>query len=221
MQLQELKTVIEQTKLILISMNDQHALLHEEFDDENNSGDESSAAGDCEIYDDISFAIACLTELRPSLEQNVACTKKALSQSALPPYVPFCLSDPAKIYVSLVRERYPQAQDHLVDRLGEANWQRHLSVRQKVDNDKVSAVEEEVGSVFHPYSTFHDSGIGTSVPAQTQYAPSHTSFLSSIAGDKESVRVPPLPAESGAGKPFRCFICGLLLSNISCRVDWK
>ena len=77
-------------------------------------------------------------------------------------------------------------------------------------------------SLFRPYSAFHDSGIGTSVPAQTSYAQSHTSFLSSnTEGEHGSPRVPPTPVGVSAGKPFQCYLCGHVLSSIKNRVDWE
>ena len=44
---------------------------------------------------------------------------------------------------------------------------------------------EEPYSNFRPYSAFPESGIGTSVPAQTQYARSHKTFNSSDNERKE------------------------------------
>lgn len=77
-------------------------------------------------------------------------------------------------------------------------------------------------SVFRPHSAFHDSGIGTSNPAQTQYTPSHTSFQSSnTEGEHKSLRVPATPLEVHDGIPFECFICKSFLTNIKTRVDWK
>ena len=166
------------------------------------------------------FAINRLIELRPSLEQNLI-FKCNLPTKIKPPSGSCCPSDPARIYVAHVRERYNKAPDELVERLGEANWQRHLAVRRRMETGNGFVNEEDAGSVIPPHS-FRDSGYGTSVPTQTQYALSHTSFISSNAeGDGSSMRVPPLPAEAGSGKPFRCSICGLMLSNIKNRVDWK
>ena len=134
------------------------------------------------------------------------------------------------IYVALVREKFQQAHYKLVERLGEANWQRHRSVREKMDDTEQSSeattkLARESGiasSVFRPYSEFHDSGIGTTVPAQTEYAQSHTSFQSSnTEGEQLSQRVPKEPPEVGAGKPFQCFLCRCIISNVRNRVDWK
>lgn len=222
-QIQSLESTVKQSALIVSGLSDRSPEDDHEFGDEDNVvWDDSSEASDCDICEDIGFSTACLTELRPCLEQNIICSENSNLQSAQPPSVPFCLSNPARIYVSLIKDKFKQAQDQLVERLGEANWQRHLNVRKRIDIVQPLSEEEESGSVFRPYSAFHDSGTGTSVPAWTQYAPSHASFISSNPeGNKDSLRVPPLPAEAGTGRPFCCFICGLLLSNVRNRVDWK
>ena len=169
-------------------------------------------------------------ELGPSLEQNLQHADTARNQSSHLPSVPFTVSDPAMIYVSLIREKFKQAHYKLVERLGEANWQRHRDVRDKIEKTELSPEERTklqgetsiACSLFRPYSAFHDSGIGTSDPAQTEYAPSHTSFLSSnTEGEHVSLRVPKEPSEVGAGKPFQCFLCRCVISNVRNRIDWK
>ena len=151
--------------------------------------------------------------------------------------MPFHLSDPAKAYTALIREKYRHAQDHLVDRLGESNWQRHKSVRdrmenatQAVKNDARLAVDvdpsakntDALYSAFRPYSTFQDSGLGISVPSKIEYALSHSSFQSSnIESEQGSIRVPPTPKEVGTGIPFQCPFCSSTLANIRSRVEWK
>ena len=135
-----------------------------------------------------------------------------------------------------MREKFQQAQTQLVERLGEASWQRHRDVRQR--RDQINNATEELPSpavaegdgdgeqmphsMFRPYSSFHDSGIGTSVPAQTTYAASHASFQSSnTEGGRTFLRVPPTPGEVSIDKPFQCCYCGNVLLKIKNRVDWK
>ncbi len=221
-QIQELKSTVKQIKLILSSNMDEPSEDSDDCDDEGSvSSNDSHDADNYNVCEEIEFSTNCLTKLRPSLEQNLLNANRRNVLNMHPPLVPFCLSGPASFYVSAVREKYELAGNLLVERLGEANWQRHLRVRNRVDQSNIPA-EEEVGSIFRPISNFHDSGIGTSVPAQTQYAPSHTSFISSnTEEEKGTLRVPPLPAEAGDGKPFQCLVCGLSLSNIHNRVDWK
>lgn len=80
----------------------------------------------------------------------------------------------------------------------------------------------EAMTLFKPFSLFHDSGLGTSIPAISQYAAtvaSHTSFLS--VGGEEALgrpRVPTLPQEDGT--PFQCGYCHRTISMRN-RIQWK
>ncbi len=182
---------------------------------------EDDVTGD--IYEELGLHTRWLTQLAPTLEQNLIHAENARYQTSCRRGAPFLVSGPAAIYVSLVREKYRQAQNQLVERLGEANWQRHVKVRTRMEAsvDVPSPAEELVvaKSLFRPYSAFHDSGIGTSVQGQTQYASSFQS--SNREGEHESLRVPATPAEVYDGKPFQCFLCKSMLSNIKNRDDWK
>ena len=238
-QAQELKYVVEQAETIMSARNDE---VEEESSDCSSDIDEESLSEDEENDDEhvvskIRSQIRHLVDLSATVQQNLLYTQRYHAKDHYPPVVPFRLSSPAKIYASIIREKYHHAQDQLVDRLGECNWQRHQSVREnmekmhscskdesapRVDVDPSTKEIEEPYSVFRPYSAFHDSGLGTSVPTQTQYAPSHTSFQSSNSEYAQgSVRVPPTPEEVGTGKSFQCSICGSTLANIRNRVDWK
>ena len=184
----------------------------EEYDSKTEG---SSESGSYDIFEDIDFTTKCLMEFGPSLEQNLRHAESARVQHSYPTNVTFSVSGPAAIYVSLVREKFKQAHYKLVERLGEANWQRHKNVREKIENTEL--FPEVSCSVFRPYSDFHDSGIGT-----TEHAPSHASFQSSNHdGEQVSLRVPKEPSEIGAGKSFQCFLCRCIISNVKSRVDWK
>ena len=115
----------------------------------------------------------------------------------------------------------------MVARLGEANWQRHHHVRNiplsdgDLLNNEFDTVENAT-AFFRPYSAFRNSGIGTSIPAQTEYAASHTSFLSTKSEMKlDGLKVPPCPERMIESKSFQCFLCGRTQSNIRNHVDWK
>ena len=193
---------------------------HDSDEEYDSGGEGSSDSGSYDIFEDISFTATCLMEFGPSLEQNLRHAESARVQHSYPTKSTFSVSGPAATYVSLVREKFQKAHYKLVERLGEANWQRHKNVREKIENTEL--FPEVSCSVFRPYSDFHDSGIGTSVPAQTEYATSHASFQSSNPdGEQVSLRVPREPPEVGIGKPFQCFLCRCIISNVKCRVHWK
>lgn len=95
-------------------------------------------------------------------------------------------------------------------------------MRQENQNEEGRQVQDDAGTLFNPFSIFHDSGMGTSVPANSYGAPtiaSHVSFLS-IATEAASgrPRVPPLPELSG--RRFRCNYCRKFIS-IRNRIEWK
>ena len=228
----ELKVLVEKTKDIT-STRDHAAILNDrDWADQSDTDEDNSSDDDdtTDIVDELRLQVQWLTQLGPILEQNLISAQKPRIQASLPAPVPFSVSGPARVYVSLVREKYKLAQDRLVERLGEANWQRHISLRKSMEAsanvvEEITAPVESSAiarSMFRPYSTFHDSALGPSIPGQTEYAPSHTSFQSSNReGERESIRVPATPAEVADGKPFECFLCKCILSNIRNRVDWK
>ena len=181
-QIKELESGIKQGKLIV--SRDQDGIpqnCHEDDEEYDSGGEDSSDSGSYDTVDDIGFATTCLLDLGPSVQQNLDRAEIAQDQRSYLTSVPFSVSGPATIYVNLVRDKFKKTHHKLVERLGEANWQRHKDVREKMENPIVSPEDiTNAGFIFRPYSVvFHDSGIGTSVPAQTEYAPSHTSFQSS------------------------------------------
>lgn len=236
-QSQELKYLVEQTRTITSDQceKDGEAGSDNGYDTDGDSASDDEETGD--IVKELRSQIGYLLELGTTLQKNLLYARKARIESSYPPVVPFRLSDPAKIYVALVQEKYRNAPDQLVDRLGESNWQRHKNVREQMESikrhpqERDELVEEEKApvqdpdglcSAFRPHSAFHDSGIGTSVPSYTNYAASHSSFQSSnTEGERRSIRVPPTPKEVGAGKHFQCHFCGCTPKNINNRIDWK
>ena len=193
----------------------EYGVSKEEFFDEDNG-----IAGELQLH------IGCLIDLGPTLEKCFLCTRNGRVRSSQLVPVPFYVSDVAGVYISLIRDKFRDAEARLIERLGEANWQRHVNVRlgmaNVISDAEVGSIREEPCSTFGPYSAFHNSGIGPSVPTQTQYAASHTSFVSSVS-EKEEKRlgVPREPVEVGAGRSFKCYLCGEVLSNIRNRLDWK
>lgn len=224
-EVRELRVLVKQAQSMVPDTERSTQPRAVDSDDELDSGsDTASDESTRDMCKEIGFNTKCMTELGPVLEQNLTRARQAYVQPSELPPLRFLLSDPAKIYVSLVRDKFKQAQDQLVNRLGESNWQRHISVRKKTENVESASVGK-LGmdcSTFRPYSAFHDSGLGTSVPAQTTYAPSHTSFQSSKSERAQgSLQVPSTPVEIVDGKPFQCYLCGHLVSKIKNRVDWK
>ena len=183
----------------------------------SNESDEESEDDVAEIPTDISFRTGCLQELTPLIKSCIVRAEKPKSPAAA--NATFTVSGPAYYYVQNVREKYEKAPVQLVERLGEANWQRHVRLRQLADGCESN--QGDTLSALQPQSNFHDSGIGTMETGSTS-AKSHSSFVSSNAiGDVTGLRVPPAPVEVKNGKPFLCSFCGLIQDTINNRVDWK
>ncbi|MCJ1285845.1 hypothetical protein MMC26_005187 [Xylographa opegraphella] len=197
--------------------------------------DESSDSGTL-----LECSIDCLMDLIPTMEQSLAHIQSRGIQTKTSSRVPFSVSELALPWVRNVSDKFTSADTALVERLGEANWQRYMTLRARTEQriqsldirnvatDNIPMVQifpTAPQSTFKPLSLFHDSGLGSSVPTLPRYTmstASHTSFLSSVAGDSAlALRVPPTPVEVALGNPFECDICGHLLSNIKNRVDWK
>ncbi|KAI9651644.1 MAG: hypothetical protein M1831_000547 [Alyxoria varia] len=135
---------------------------------------------------------------------------------------------PSNAYVTQIRDRYPSAEVEVVNRLGEANWQRHTRLRKQQETGlHTTAANEDQSETIHPESMaskFKDSGIGSSANSASLPQISAASQTSSIPD--ESVpdgahRVPPTPKAVFQGTPFKCFLCLRNLTNIRNRTDWK
>lgn len=224
--IQDLRTLVEQAKSIIPSNVDEALSEGSEDKGEYGVSKEKVPSEDNGIAGELQLHIGCLIDLGPTLEKCLLCTKDGRVRSSQLVPVPFQVTDAASVYISLIRDKFRDAEAQLIERLGEANWQRHVNVRLGMAN-VISGVEEEYiredpGSTFGPYSAFHDSGIGPSVLTQTHRAALHTSLVSSASEQEERrLRVPREPVEVGAGRSFSCYLCGEVLSNIRNRLDWK
>jgi hypothetical protein len=169
-------------------------------------------------------------DLLPSMEQTYKnAGDLGLRSDEASGKIAFHVTEAARPYVLQVHNKFRNAKTLLVERLGEANWQRFVRVRRHmapdVDEDVTNDLVAGACSTFIPASKFHDSGLGRPLQATSPFAPtvaSHSSFISSHAEKGSSyARVPPTPAEVGEGIPFECFICKQTLTKIKNRVDWK
>ena len=178
---------------------------------------------------DMASHIACLQDLEPTLEQMLdeADQFHKMGDDATRPA--FHVSDAARPFMLQIHDRYRSAPTSLVERLGEANWQRWVRIRKQMDREDESEEgneEQEIAdSIFLPTPKFRNPGFGTSMPAQSDCAfsvASHTSFLSShVESEDGEARVPPTPEQVAEGRPFDCAICGQTLASIKSRIDWK
>ena len=222
--MQELENLIKRSEAAIIIESATSSSASEAGDQED---EDSCSNGSIDTQDDLVSRVQMIQDLVPTLEYSLKHVQRCKRSSARKTTESFYSSSPAHFYISLVRDKFPLADDRLTMRCGEANWQRHINVRRRMDGLIESNPLEDslVGSRFQPPTLFHDSGIGTTIAAQTsspQSEASHRSFISSVADTaKGTARVPSTPPEVSLGKPFRCFICGQLQFRIKNRVAWK
>jgi len=222
--LQDLISLIEQSRIITSSdgqeVIDDCEDTGSECDTEDGDGPDERGSN---LLQDLEFRTLCLMDLVPTLELNLALAGKRRLREVQAAESPFRVSEPAHVYISLVRDKYNEADNRLIELLGEANWRRHVTIRRRMDammNNTEHGLdpltEKDLMPSFLGPSVFHDSGLGTSS------AVSHSSFVSSNAsGDPTAARVPQMPAEVGLGDPFQCIYCGYTIHNIKNRQDWK
>ncbi|KAL2849695.1 hypothetical protein BJX68DRAFT_267011 [Aspergillus pseudodeflectus] len=200
-------------------------------DSDTDSVCSSSTEAECNQHGRLHCYITCLMELGPAIERQMANIQFKLDQQALPQLSHFSLSENAQPFAIRIKDRFKDAKVSLVERLAEASWER--SVRMMTHADEVSEGEQATSSVaitapamtlFKPFSMFHDSGLGTSAPARSQYTAtvaSHSSFLSVSGEEGEGrPRLPPLPVEGRNGQTFQCPFCAKFIFCKS-RIEWN
>ena len=188
--------------------------------DSEDSGqdDASSDEGLDLLLEDIACNTRCLLEASPLILRCIDRLQRPITPSL--PAAGFSISGPASVYARLVRDRFPKASLQLVERLGEANWQRLEELRRK----------EALGSVAtdaKPPQTFRDSGYESKNTTSSPYAASvisgksHSSFKTTDTIEPAGrLSVPPAPYEvmNGSG---RCPYCWQVQQNITDRIAWK
>ena len=126
---------------------------------------------------------------------------------------------PFHFYSERIREKFQRADKNIIDRLGKLNWERYQRVRDlKVANaeeDDVLKIQEAAPSVISG-SQFHDSGLGSSLPAHSSYARTMPSSFKDSTSDIQS-RIPPVSEEAKRGSPFSCVGCGRMIQARSTR----
>jgi hypothetical protein len=123
---------------------------------------------------------------------------------------------PEQAYINSVAQRFPLAASTVVSHLGKLNWERYNHML-RLQRDATQQ-ELEVAVMEKARTIFHDSALGSSMPAQSEagldtsgipsqpqsvYAPS----MVSSRAEASHKRLPPLPPQARSGQPFTCAIC--------------
>ncbi len=171
---------------------------------------DSSAAAYTELkfHKDLHNCMICLADLNPLLEETIEVDLSGRRQEDRARAITFHVTDAARHFVLQVHDKFRNAQTSLVERLGEANWQRFTRIRKYMYDRQQSMLQDEAGhqdggrrddtkkggnllsdrtqhkdraepkSLFRSMSEFHDSGLGSSKPARSRAAASVASHSS-------------------------------------------
>jgi hypothetical protein len=162
-----------------------------------------------EDLDDIATYTQCLVDLGPSIRISF---QNYRMQEVTGTIIDFADRLPSQYYSEHVERLFPNAPKIFIERLGRASWERTAFVRDTIskneEQDEVLNIEEQPALSFASRSQFHDSGIGSSLPAKSVYA--YTLAPSSLKRGVEykQSRIPPLSEGARRGDPFPCVGCG-------------
>lgn len=197
-------------------------------DEDASDADSSERAVEAHCLDHLTAYVDLLMDLCPTLELRYNDMHQSNFQETSQRQLEHISVTPSAIpYVINVRDKFPRASQELVERLGEANWQRHerlRAIQAGGPSIELSAMCDS-SSIFQPVSMFQDSALGSSMKSLSQRAMSNasrSSFVSSTtAQDKGFFKVPGLPNNASYGTPFICPYCRKQISKIKNRIDWK
>ncbi|KAH4006804.1 hypothetical protein HBI13_234900 [Parastagonospora nodorum] len=115
---------------------------------------------------------------------------------------------PEQAYANSISQNFPLAALAIVSQLGKLNWKRynhmiHLQ-QETVEQELRTTVMEKARTIFH------DSGLGVSLPAQSEVGLNIAESAPSVVSHRAQAshkRVPQLPAKARSGETFACEIC--------------
>jgi hypothetical protein len=195
-----------------------------------------------DLVKDIKTFNDCFMDLVPTLENPAKNPgQEGTASDCLAVFVDVTESTP---YMTNIVDKYPSIDKEFAQRLGEANWRRHIRLREKLSS---TPEENELGrsndgcvvaaytplqsettksgssgpSIWDPSSgEMSFTYVAPTVPAP----PSMTSFASSFGNDETNKTrryVPQLPEDHDWFSTFRCFVCGDMVKNVRNRAGWK
>lgn len=152
---------------------------------------------------DIQEYIQLLNELHPSIESFLE-----LLEDAPGPSLAEAANRGAFLYFSdIIRSKFKEAPEALADTLGRLNLERYNRMAAARDVNLGREYDfPQTNSIEAPSTSFHDSGIGGSLPSQQSMSEKAPSLFSTLAGKSRS-KLPPLPAHA-KWNSFSCNYCG-------------
>lgn len=121
-------------------------------------------------------------------------------------------------YADLINVRFPHAQAPLAEFLSKCNWDRYQRIKQ--ESERNAQREPSPLAEGEKKSRFNDSGLGTSVPAQSITDHGYAETVFSQRAEASHKRIPPLPEQGRKGEPFVCEVCNKTVS-IQRTQPWK
>lgn len=228
----ELRILLEESKLVISGDDD------DSEDDEGSEKTQSSSHNDSEMDDAclisgrITTLVRCLVDIGVALE-SPAKDPEYLHQSGISDAPKTMM--PHHSYSQRIQDRFPMAPADVVDHLGQANFQRHQRLIDRVSQEERAAqnmdlqdtsqyaASEEATSERAGHRNMwmwlldpscRDSALGSSIPTAANHSQKTSTEASSImsALAQESWRVfPKLTEEAKYGKPFQCDGCGRMV----------
>lgn len=200
-------------------------------DSDHDSDSDASDGSRSDILEDISSYTICLMDLIPSMERTLShILSERQAEGVLPP-ISFQVSEPARTYVQNILNKFPRADIKLIERLGEANWRRHLRVRQRMEDvsrsakaaqDEELTTQEASHSIFRRYSVVGESGQGTlAVPGESFGI--ENELIRPFYASRDPATNEALHTTTGLTfpGPFPCKICGKRSEIVTHSVAWK
>ena len=173
-----------------------------------------------DALEDFRIYLQCLVDLGPSIELCVQSVQNLDFGEPMPNVLQSRTHNPPHFYSNLIREKFPAADESMIEQLGKLNWARRCRVRAcmeaNTEQEDIVNVDEIAPSVA-PRSQFHDSGIGSSLPTQSLYAKTIASISKTSPSGTFQSRIPPLSEAAKSGAPFPCVGCGRLVKATSTR----
>jgi hypothetical protein len=121
-------------------------------------------------------------------------------------------------YSYRIGRKFPHADASLVEMYGKCNWARYNHIQKQREENaarETSPIPSGVGD-GEIRSKYHDSGLGSSLPAQSAYTGTVISHRAGLA----HIVLPQLPEEGKKGKPFVCEVCNKAVT-IQRTPSWK
>lgn len=175
-----------------------------------------------DIVEDLKVYIETLMDLTPSLE-NPAIDFVAIEQSSLTTANDLLnVSEPARPFVLIIKDRFPSVEAGLVKKLGEANWQRRERLAMKLaENQRMSTIsssdsdtssaDETVTDAMHRQAagnrSSRASGVGSSMSFASNYQSITTAsnFSETSIFDSNSARISTLQHRESMAESFTSF----------------